>query len=344
MQALGLGSFVVCARPNVQYLSGFSGSNGWLWVTDREAVLLTDFRYEQRARQEAPDFDIRIAGGHLAEALSGLVRNPAGSAVGFEAEAVTFKVHAKLREALGDAPLTPTEDLVERFREVKDEEEIACIRQATRITDQVFEEVLALIGPGTVERDIAAEVEYRFKRLGGDGPAFETIVASGQNGSMPHAATGDRRIGAGDFVTLDMGACWKGYAADLTRTVVVGTPSPRQKKVYAQVLQAQQRAIEGAKAGMPASELDALARDPIRRAGFGEHFGHGLGHGVGLLVHDPPRVSWMNSDPLRPGMVVTIEPGIYIPGWGGVRIEDVAIIQEDGCEDITKAPKNLISL
>ena len=161
---------------------------------------------------------------------------------------------------------------------------------------------------------------------------------------MPHAVTGNKKIGMGDFVTVDMGTYYKGYASDLTRTVVVGAPTADQKDIYATVLDAQEEAINAAKAGMLASDLDAVARNLIHQAGLGDHFGHGLGHGVGLLVHDPPRVSWTNSGPLKAGMVVTIEPGIYIAGWGGVRIEDVIIIREDGCEDLTSAPKELISV
>lgn len=344
MQQQALDSFLVSSRSNVRYLSGFSGSAGLLWVNMEQAILYTDFRYEERAQQEASACDISIVKGALLDALVKMPAGTVGRSVGFESAVLTFKDHNKLSSGLRNVRLLPTESMVEELLEVKDEDEVTCIRQAVKITDQVFEEVLSWIKPGISEREIAAEIEYRFRKHGGEKASFDTIVASGKNGSMPHAAAGDKQIDVGDFVTLDMGTYYKGYASDLTRTVVIGTPTARQKQVYATVLSAQQQAIEAAKAGMIASELDAVARNAIAQAGLGGYFGHGLGHGVGLLVHDPPRVSWMNHKPLKAGMVVTIEPGVYIPGWGGVRIEDIVIIKEDGCEDITSAPKALISV
>lgn len=228
---------------------------------------------------------------------------------------------------------------------IKDETELGLMRRAAEIADQAFAEVLPLVKPGVAERDLAAELEYRMKRLGAEGPAFETIVASGFRSSLPHGRASEKRIEHGDFVTFDFGAIYRGYCSDMTRTVVVGEPTEKQREIYGIVLEAQRRGVAACRAGITGKELDAVCRSYIAEKGYGEAFGHGTGHGVGRFIHEGPKVSLRGeNDRLEAGMVVTIEPGIYLPGWGGVRIEDMVLVTETGCEPFTKTPKDLLIL
>jgi Xaa-Pro aminopeptidase len=267
--------------------------------------------------------------------------------VGFESSFLTVREHNNLRKPLenGGAPSdvewVSTEQLVERLLLVKDSAEIGHITRAAEITDAVFADVLTLVKPGVAERELAAEIEYRARRLGADRMAFPPIVASGPNAALPHAQPGDRRLEHGDMVTFDIGAEKEGYASDMTRTIAVGRAGEQLRNVYDTVLRAQVRAVNAVKPGMPCVDLDRVARAYIEERGYGEAFGHSLGHGVGIRVHDSPSVSWRSEETLAEGMVITIEPGIYLAGWGGVRIEDLVVVTAQGCRVLCSTPKDL---
>jgi Xaa-Pro aminopeptidase len=339
-----LDALLVTKLSNIRYLSGYSGSNGLLVVAPPKAYFMTDFRYTVQARKEVKDCRVIIAEREL---LGELVRLPCfknGTRVGFEPDHITVKTLEKLKELLPNISLTPIEKLVESLSVVKDAAEINKLKKAAKITDAALADILKMIKPGVREKDVALDLSYRMIKLGAEGPSFDFIVASGQRSSMPHGRASERRFKKGDFITLDVGCFCDGYASDLTRTYVLGKATAKQKKIYGIVLKAQEAAIAAAKAHMPAKELDMVAREIINREGYGDYFGHGLGHGLGLLIHDDPVVSPRSNDILAAGNVITIEPGIYIPNWGGVRIEDDVVIVDGGCKVLTKSPKELIEL
>jgi Xaa-Pro aminopeptidase len=343
MAATGLDGFVVTNIFNIRYLSGFSGSTACMVVTPEEAILITDFRYDEQARSEAykgvgvsiDKRDALAAAGDMLEALPGKV--------GFEAGSLAFASYEKLKARAGDA-LVAVDGMPEKLRAVKDDQEIGWIKEAVSITDSVFDSILGELKPGMTEVEAAARIDYLLLTRSGDVPAFRTIVAAGERGALPHAHPSGRKLARGDLVTMDFGAMYKGYCADMTRTVIMGKPTDKQREVYDIVLAAQMKALGGIKAGMTGKEADALARDHIAAEGYGEEFGHGLGHGFGLEVHEAPRLAARNDDELLPGMLVTVEPGIYIPGWGGVRIEDDVVIEEGGLSILTSSEKQLIAV
>ena len=240
--------------------------------------------------------------------------------------------------------MKPAGNVVKKLRMVKRPYELDCIRRAARAADDAFLYVLKQMKPGVREYEIAAEIQYQLKKAGLDGESFPSIVAAGPHSSRPHAVPGEYKMQKGDFVTIDMGAKYRGYCSDMTRTVVIGEADAKQKEVYDVVLTAQKKAVAAVKPGLHCCELDAVAREYIAACGYGENFLHSLGHGVGLDIHEMPTVSKSCDIILEPGMVITIEPGVYLPGWGGVRIEDTVIVTEDGCEIITKIPQNLVTL
>ncbi|HID95156.1 MAG TPA: aminopeptidase P family protein [Candidatus Latescibacteria bacterium] len=340
-QDFEIDSLLVFSQVNIRYLSGFTGSSGILLISPQRCFLVTDFRYKQQGSLQALDCEIIIAQDGLIRALGKLPIDSFGKRMGFESEYTSFKQYTELKESLPSVSLIPVQNLVEDLSVIKEDGEIRCIKRAAEISDRVFEEAVAFIKPGVTERDVAAEIDYAIRRAGGEKASFDTIVASGPRSSMPHATTSDRVIQEGDLVVLDFGARYEGYASDLSRTLVVGTPTERQGQLYKIVQKAQETAIQEAREGITCSQLDGVARRIIEDAGHGADFGHPLGHGVGLNVHDPPRVSWRDGVVLKAGMVITIEPGIYIPDWGGIRIEDVIVIREDGCENLTTAKKGL---
>lgn len=335
----GVDSFVTTDATHIRYLSGFSGSSGLLLVGKEEVVLITDFRYEEQAQQEASGVRVEIARDGLIEKLVEVYRGIVGRRVGFESHWLLYKSYMVLREKLTASELVPQEGMVEALSMIKDDMEIATIREAVRIGDEVFAKVIGTVRPGVSERDVSTEIEYVARRSGAEKTAFEPIVASGPHSSMPHAAVTDRTIEEGDLLVVDMGVVHEGYASDLTRTAVIGVPTVEQRRIYEIVLSAQNAALAQARAGMACAALDRIGREVIEEAGYGPQFGHSLGHGVGLRIHEPPRLSSKEERVLEPGMVVTIEPGIYIAGWGGVRIEDMVVIREAGCEDLTRASK-----
>lgn len=328
---------------NRTYLTGFTGSAGVALVTARAALLLVDFRYVEQAAAEAPGWEVMKVAPQATDTVVEIVRGRELSQIGFESDGLTYRQHGDLAKALQPSELVPLDGL-DRLRWVKDAEELARIRQAAAIADAAFAHVRSLLRPGVRERDVALELEFFMRRHGADKEAFETIVASGVRSSLPHGRASDKVLGSGEFVTLDFGAVVGGYHSDCTRTVVLGEASSRQREIYELVLTAQQRALAGLRPGLNTRDADALARQVITDAGYGDQFGHGLGHGVGLAIHEGPALSPREDATLEAGMVVTVEPGVYLPGWGGVRIEDLAVITAGSCEILTTAPRHLMIL
>lgn len=338
-----LDALLIQKPENRTYVSGFTGSAGFVLVTPRDSMLLVDFRYVEQARAQAPGCEVIKADRLFIDTLAEIVPARGLRRIGFEDDGMTFKQHQEFAKRLAPAELVPVEG-VDRLRWVKDPEELTRIARAIEIADAAFAHIRSYLRPGAVERDVATEMEFFMRRHGADKEAFETIVASGPRSSLPHGRASDRVLAPGDFVTLDFGAVYQGYVSDCTRTVVLPEVSPQQREIYNIVLAAQQAALEGIKPGMTGKEADALARTVITQAGHGDAFGHSLGHGVGLAVHEGPTLSPREEARLAPGMVVTVEPGIYLGGWGGVRIEDIVVITADGCRDLTGSPKELLVL
>lgn len=342
----GLAALVTTALPDIRYLSGFSGSSAVLLVfREPPDLLITDSRYDPQARDEAGEgVDVEIASD---PALQAARERLAGRGVGkaaFESEHLSVAAWEGWRDAGGPA-LEGVKGWVEELRAVKSAAEIDAIRRAAEIADRALADVLETIRPGVTERELAAELERRMASHGAEDRAFETIAAFGERAALPHARPGARVLERGDLVLLDFGAVVDGYRSDITRTVACGDPGAEMREVYEVVRDAQAAAIEGLRAGLGGKAADALARDPIEAAGYGERFGHSLGHGIGLEVHERPRLSKKSEDTLAASMVVTVEPGVYIPGSGGVRIEDDVVLGAEGVEILTRAPKDeLIAL
>lgn len=332
-----LDRMLVTDLTNVRYLTGFGGTNGACVCGPGLRLFFTDFRYTERAAAEVEGWEpITLTGdwlGGMAEHLSGRC--------GFEDDQMSVRTLAKLKEKLGEGvEAVPAGGAVEGLRRVKDEGELGAIEAASAIADQVWLWTIERGLEGKTEREVAGAAEARMRELGAD-PAFPTIVAAGPNGALPHAEPGERVIGAGELVVFDMGAELDGYCSDGTRTFAVGEPGENARAVYEVCLQAQLAALDAVKAGVTGEDVDAVARKIIAAAGHGERFGHGLGHGVGLEVHEGPRLSPKSDDVLAPNEVVTVEPGIYLPGELGVRIEDFVIVTEDGCRNLSTLPKEL---
>ena len=322
MQDQGLDALAVSSLHNIRYLTGFSGSNGLCVVTKGRAFLVTDTRYVAQSRMEVKNCNRVITRDGLYEAIPRHRMLRGCRAVGFESDYVTYAQYRLMKRVVSGVSFVPTRDLVEGISLVKEEGEVESIREAVRISDRVFDEIIKSLKPGVEELEMSAEISYLHKTLGAEKDAFEPIVASGERGSLPHARASRKKIRNREMVTLDFGCTVKGYNSDLTRTVGVGSASDRARQLHAVVLEAQAEAIELARSGMAARDLDAVARNRIAKAGFGKYFIHSLGHGLGLQVHERPRVSSLSKEVLVEGSVITIEPGVYIPHFGGVRIED----------------------
>lgn len=341
-------ALLVTAAANRRYLSGFTGSAGVLFITPDDALLLTDFRYVEQAADQAPHFRVvPVTHTTYGRTVAEEARKRGLKRIAFEPNHLTYAAYAAYRDALPEGiefvPIgTDGMGLVERLRMVKDEEELERIRRAAAIADAAFAHILTVLRPGLTEREVAWELEAFMRRQGAEGAAFPIIVASGPRSALPHGVASDRVIGKGELVTLDFGAVYQGYCSDLTRTVAVGESPEELKKIYDIVREAQERGVAHVKAGMTGKEADALCRDVIAAAGYGEQFGHSTGHGIGLEVHEAPSLSARHEEPLPAGAVVTVEPGIYLPGVGGVRIEDDVVLTDAGCECLTRAPKDLI--
>ncbi|HHV72913.1 MAG TPA: aminopeptidase P family protein [Clostridia bacterium] len=339
-----LDALLITNPINCRYLSGFTGSSGVLLITNEEAILMTDFRYLEQAAVQATDFKVEQASSDFSEGLARLVKKFELKKIGFEAEHISYATYCTYLNALGKASLIPTEGLVEEIRMIKDEQEIQLIKKAASIADQAFDYIINLVKPGVTEKFLAWELEKFMREEGAEKLSFDTIVASGERGALPHGLASDRKIEKGDFITFDFGAVYQGYHSDLTRTIAVGPISAEQERVYKLVLSAQMEAINKLAPGYTGKEIDEIARNIIKEKGYGEYFGHGLGHGVGLAVHEEPRLAVNSNLFLKPGMVVTVEPGIYIPSRFGLRIEDMVLLTEEGCTVLTTACKKLIIL
>jgi len=337
----GLDGLLITENVNIRYLSGFTGSYAVLLITGDTAFLLTDTRYVEQADEEVPGFAVEMVEDGWITGVAGLVQRLDARRVGFEGTALNYEDWKSLREALPGRELVSVDDLVGRLRMVKDASEVAIMREAARIADLTCEHILRMLKPGLREREVAVEIDYFMRKQGADKEAFGTIVASGPRSALPHGEPTDRIISAGEFIVLDFGARKQGYHSDITRTVLLGRPKPRQQQVYNVVLEAQQRAIAAARPGLLGREVDAVAREYIAERSYGKHFGHGLGHGLGLAVHEGRILAKRSEIALEPGMVVTVEPGIYISGWGGVRIEDDVLVTESGHDVLTHSPRVL---
>ena len=341
-----LDALLLTDSVNLGYVSGFTGSTAQVVITPSEALFITDARYTLRAQAECAGFEViqtpAGSGGYGDALKSVLEARPGIKQLGFEANAVTVSQFEKFQALLPELQWVPTSDLVETLRLVKDESEIALIKNAITVAETAMEQVKPLLTPGTREQDFALELEFAMRKLGASGAAFDTIVASGTNGAHPHHHAGPRPLVSGDFVTIDWGATVNGYNSDITRTYAIGAVTEKQRDIYAIVLEAQRRAIAAITPGKTGKEIDAVARDYITEQGYGEAFGHSLGHSLGRSVHDGPGFS-VRSETLilSPGMVMTVEPGIYLEGWGGLRLEEDVLVTEDGCEILTHLPNAL---
>ena len=341
LAAEGLDAILITQPENRRYLSGFTGSAGVLLISQDQAILATDFRYYEQVERQAPDFRLAKIKDKFEPLLPELVHELGAKRVGFESAHLTVDQHQEWQKVAEDFELVPTKELVERIRAVKDEDELDKLRRAIALTDEAFAHIVSFIEPGMTEKEVAWELEVFMRTHGAEKLAFDLIVGSGPNGAMPHATVSERVIRAGEPIVMDMGAVVDGYNSDLTRTICVGQPAERFREIYNIVLEAQQTAERDIQPGMTGKEADDIARQVIEGAGYKDNYGHGLGHGVGLAVHEKPTLSKVSEDVLTPGMVFTIEPGIYLPDWGGVRIEDMVVMREDGVEVLTQASKEL---
>jgi Xaa-Pro aminopeptidase len=326
----GADAALITAGPNVRYLTGLASSNAaLLLLASGPAVLATDSRYALAAQRDCPDLELVIE-RFIEPRLAVEMTSRALRTVAFEAHEMSVERHAELAAAAAGIATVPFGRKIEQLRTAKDPSELELLAAACRISAQAIADVFALIRPGLTERQLAAALDRRMVDLGAEHPAFDTIVASGPNGAVPHHAPTDRPMRRGDLVTMDFGALYGGYHADMTRTIALDEPDGWQREIYDLVAAAQRAGIEAARPGADVADVDAAARDLIRDAGHGEHFGHGLGHGVGLEVHEAPTIGYSRTGKLAARVPVTVEPGVYLPGRGGVRIEDVVVVGADG--------------
>lgn len=334
-------ALLVSNNYNRRYLSGFTGSSGWLLIGANAALLITDSRYTEQAGKQAQDYTVVSQVGQVAPLLLDLCKQHGYGRLAFESDHVSVAAYDTYREAFeGEVELVASQGVVEDLRVAKDTDEVAALQHAITIADNALDELLKWIRPGVTEKDVAWRLEVLMREAGAEALSFPSIVAAGPNGAMPHHRPGNDLIPRDTFIVMDFGCIAGGYCSDMTRTVALGTPSPEMQEIYRLVFKAQEAAAAQVRAGMTGVEADALAREVIKAAGHGDHFGHGLGHGVGLEIHEAPRLSPLAGDtPLPAGAVVSIEPGVYLPGVGGVRIEDLVVLREDGAEVLTGSPK-----
>ncbi len=323
-----------------RYLSSFDGTSGVLLIGREEACLVTDFRYLDQAAAQAVGFSVRRWQDDLYKNLAPIISEAGWQKVGFEAKDVVYASFNEMKKKL-PAELVPVEGVVENQRMRKSEAEIETLRRGALILDRAYEFILSTIKPGMREQELALELEIFLLRQGVEERSFQFIVASGERGAMPHGTASKRQMQEGDLITIDYGAVFEGYATDMTRTLALGRVDQRQRDIYELVFEAQQEAVRAVRPGLKASDLDAVARDIIDRAGYANYFGHGLGHGIGLETHEQPVLNPRSATVLEPGMTVTIEPGVYIQGWGGVRIEDMVVVTGSGGEVLTRSPREL---
>lgn len=342
-----LDAILITRDSNIRYVSGFTGSESFVVLSASDRVFITDSRYTEQAEQECARFRVvryRDPYPSIEETLQNVASSLGIRRLGFERQSISFDLHSKISETLKGVEFVPTSGVVETPRYTKNPEEVALVRRAAGVADAAFNHILGIVRPGVSEKDIELELDCFMRKNGAFASAFPIIVASGTRSSLPHAVPTEKKVQEGDFVTMDFGALFEGYRSDMTRTVIVGRAEDRQREVYDVVKRAQEEGIRAVRAGVKGSEPDRAARAVIEAAGLGDNFGHGLGHGVGLEVHEEPRMSRESDSVLSAGCIVTVEPGVYIPGWGGVRIEDTVLVLEDSCEALTLSPKEMIVL
>jgi len=339
----GIPALLVTNVSNVTYLTGFTGDDSFLLITESDAVVISDFRYETQLQQECPDLDLEIRGTgvKLIESVGKVAGKAKLSKLGIEAQSLSVAVCGELEEQLSGVELVSTHGLVEELRCVKDREEVDALRRAVRQAQKAFGVVREWLTPDVTEKQVAAELENQLRRFGAAGVSFDPIVASGPRSALPHATPTAEPLGATEFTLFDWGAKEGLYRSDLTRLVVTGKISPKLQRIYGVVLKANAAGIEAVRPGATCEEVDHAARAVISKAGYDKQFGHSLGHGIGLDIHEAPRLAQNQDKKLKAGMVVTIEPGIYLPGWGGVRIEDDVLVTRGGCEVLSSVPKEL---
>jgi Xaa-Pro aminopeptidase len=336
-------AFLTIAPPNVRYLSGFTGSNAALLLTGDRAILFTDPRYQIQAGLES-DCEIKIAKGLLTKEVSTWIKRLRLKSVAFEQNRISFLDYQNLKDAVPRVRFKPVDGVVEQLRMIKSPAEIATIKASVQLNSAAVGHALRRFRPSMTEIDLAAEIEYRMRRLGADGPAFDTIVASGSRSALPHAVASDHPIGADELLLMDVGAMVAGYASDMTRTHAVGKLSAKLRRSYRAVLESQLAAVDAVRPGVSCSAVDRAARDVLRGYGLEKQFIHSTGHGLGLEIHEPPRLGRKERTKLEPGMVITIEPGVYQEGLGGIRIEDTVAVTGSGCEILTPTGKELVVL
>lgn len=334
---------LIASPANLRYLTGFTGSAGLLIVEERGATFYTDGRYTLQAAEEVKSARLVAARRGALEAVLGRLRRSRHRRIGFET-GLGYQQYQRLVEELGSKRLRPVRSAVEDLRLVKDEREIAAVKASVELNSKVFDDVLPLVRVGLAERDLAAEIEFRMRRRGAEKPAFETIVAGGPRSALPHARPTARPLGKNEFLLLDLGAILDGYVSDMTRTVFLGSANGPARSLYSTVQEAQQKAREAVRAGVSCAAVDRAARHPIASRGWGKFFPHSTGHGVGIEIHEMPRIAAREKTILPAGALVTIEPGVYLPGLGGVRIEDVVVVREGGAEVLTPTPRELLEL
>jgi Xaa-Pro aminopeptidase len=341
----GVDAFLVTHLPNVRYLCGFAGSSGMVALARGQRVLFTDGRYTTQARAEAQAVRVVVARGPLLEEAAAWISRQRVRRIGVEGQHMTLAVRSALVRLLpSHTRLKPLQGAVERLRMIKEPGEIALIRSAVRLGSSLFQRALKVLRPGVTEAEVAGEIEYAARRAGAQGMSFETIVAGGRRSALPHGIASSQPIPNKGFVVMDFGVILGGYCSDMTRTVHMGCAPGKAREMYQVVREAQEQAIAAVRAGVKAGEVDCAARKVLHKAGLGRYFTHSTGHGLGLEIHEPPRLGKGQAEVLEPGMVVTIEPGAYVAGRGGVRIEDVVVVTGKGCEVLTPTTKELIEL
>ena len=340
---LGIDGIYITNITNVRYLSGFTGSAGSILILNDKEYFYSDGRYIEQSKKEVKNFEICIDNDSHLNIINknGHIKN---NKIAFEAIHTSVSSYNQMKSIFSNCNWVPTEGIIELIAAVKDKDEIESLKQAVEITDKVFDEILPELKIGAKEIEISARISYLFKKFGAEGDSYDPIIASGWRGALPHARPTDKKFENGDFVVMDFGALYNGYHADMTRTVLIGDDTDQHHEIYNIVLESQLAGVKFAKAGVTGKELDSACRDIINDKGYGDKFIHSTGHGLGLEVHTYPRISQINKKPLLENYVVTIEPGIYIPNWGGVRIEDDCWIRKEQCVPLNRSTKELLIL
>ena len=336
--------FLVTSPYNLRYLTNFTGTTGLAVITLDKAYFVTDFRYTEQAAKQAQGYEIVKNVGPIFDEVAKLCQKEEIQSLGFEEAFISFAQYGQLEDLLEETALIPISGMIEELREIKDENEVKIVRKACEIADRGIEHIWNTIKPGMTEIDVANQLDFYMRSLGATSVSFDTIVASGLRSAMPHGVASEKIIEKGELITIDFGCYYDGYVSDETRTFAIGDPGQKLKDIYQIVLEANLKVIEEAKPGMSGIELDAIARDHIASFGYGEAFGHSTGHGIGLEIHEGPNVSFRAEKRFVPGNIITDEPGIYLPGIGGVRIEDDLLVTSTGNEVLTKATKEFMIL